>query len=229
MTSLVPQDEIEIELHDGSTLYEILTKAASQKATAEPETVAKRPKVIPVSDKAQAALKHVTDDLKGTKLPSTRRALTHEEAVELIKLGVDVKAAKKTLEGAVAALKTAVFNHLDVHLEDDNDLEDLPLDEKTGHYLVAGEIVVPEVGLRFTRELREKAPDVTENHLLDLYESGEITRAEYLKATRSIREIDEAGLLKLIQARPEVLEALVEILDPTEVTAAFLIREVKKD
>lgn len=227
MTKLVPQND-DLKVEDTDTLETVLARVASRKVAAEAEVPHKTPKVIPVSPEQQKALQHVTRDLKATNLPADRRALTEEEQRELAVLGRDVKRSEKILSVAVQALKTAVFNHFDVRLEEDNDPEDLPVDQKTGHYLVAGELGVESEGLRFIRQLSPSAPDITADNLLDLYEDGFLTRQEYLKATRQTRVVDEDGLMDVIRARPEVLADIEPILTPGKVTASFHIREVKK-
>lgn len=229
MTQLVPQLPDDLTIQDEDNLSTLLTRVASRKVVAEPEVPHKEPRVIPVSEVQQKALWHITRDLRTTPLPEDRRMLTHAEQADLITLGKDVKAAEKALAVAVAALKTAVFNHFDVSLERDNPDEDLPYDEKTGHYLVGGELVVEEAGLRFTRELKQGSPDLTADHLLTLFEEGKMTRAEYLKATRQIREVDEDGLMNVLRKRADLLADIEEIIEPGKVTASFHIREVKKE
>lgn len=228
MTQLVPQAS-DLVVKDDDTVDTLLTRVAARKAVAEPETPHKEPRVIPVSEVQQNALKHVTRDLRTTNLPSERRLLSPAEIADLITLGVDVKASEKTLAVANAAIKTAVFNHFDVGLEMSNPDEELPYDEKSGHYLVKNELVVEDKGLRFCRELKQGSPDLTADHLLALYEDGKMTRAEYLKSTRQIRVLDEDGLMAVLRKRADFLEDIEEVIEPGKVTASFHIREVKKD
>ena len=225
MTSLVPHQDAEL-LKDGDSLTDVLTRLADSKVVAEAERPSTPPKIIPVTPEAMAALKRLSVDLGAVALPSERRALTDTEANHLILLHRDTKAAEKALKMTAASVKEAVFNHLDVRLEEDNEPEALPVD-KNGHYLVKGEFEPKGTGLRFCRELRQAAPDITGEDLLSLYEGGKITREQYLKATRQVRVVDEEGLLKVIKTDPTILEALAEVVEPGAVTAAFTVREVK--
>lgn len=228
MTQLVPQTD-ELTVKDDDNLASLLTRVASRKVVAEPEVPHKEPRVIPVSEAQQKALQHVSRDLKVTELPSERRLMAPTEIHNLAVLGKDVKTAEKVLSIANAGIKTAVFNHFDVGLEISNPDEELPYDEKSGHYLVNCELVVEEEGLRFTRECRQAAPDLTADHLLALYEDGKMTRAEYLKATRQVRVLDEDGLMNVLRKRADLLEDIEEIIEPGKVTASFYIRDVKKE
>lgn len=229
MTQLVPQTPDTLEVQDEDNLSTLLTRVASRKVVAEPEVPHKTPKVVPVSPAQQKALQHVSRDLKVTELPSERRLMSPTEIHNLAVLGKDVKTAEKVLSIANAGIKTAVFNHLDVGLEISNSGEDLPYDEKSGHYLVGGDVVVEEAGLRFCRELRQGSPDLTADHLLSLYEDGKMTRTEYLKATRQVRVLDEDGLMKVLRTRADLLADIEEIIEPGKVTASFYIRDIKKE
>lgn len=229
MTQLVPQTPDTLKVQDEDNLSTLLTRVASRKVVAEPEVPHKTPKVVPVSPAQQKALQHVSRDLKVTELPSERRLMSPTEIHNLAVLGKDVKTAEKVLSIANAGIKTAVFNHLDVGLEISNSGEDLPYDEKSGHYLVGGDVVVEEAGLRFCRELRQGSPDLTADHLLSLYEDGKMTRTEYLKATRQVRVLDEDGLMKVLRTRADLLADIEEIIEPGKVTASFYIRDIKKE
>lgn len=229
MTQLVPQTPEDLSVHDDDNLETLLTRIASRKVVAEPEVPHKEPKVVLVPPRQKSALRHLARDLDGLELPSERRTLTESEQKNFVLLAADAKQATKAVSMAVDAIKTAAFNHMDVTLEADNDIEDLPYDEKTGHYLVDCELVVEGTGYKFTRELRQGSPDLTHEHLLALYEDGKLTRPEYLKATRQIRVVDEDGVMDVIRKRPDVLADIEEIIEPGKVTASFWVREVPKE
>jgi hypothetical protein len=228
MTNLIPQTA-DLEVHDDDNLESLLTRVASRKVVAEPEVPHKTPKVVAVPPRQKAALKHLARDLDGFELPSERRTLTEAEQRSMVLMTHDAKAAAKAVSAATAAIKTAVFNHFDVTLESDNDIEDLPYDEASGHYLVDCELLVEGTGLKFTRELRQGSPDLTHEHLLALYEDGKLTRDEYLKATRQVRVVDEDGVMKVIRNRPDILADIEEVIEPGKVTASFWVREVPKE
>lgn len=228
MTQLVPQ-ATDLAVQDDDNLSTLLTRVAARKVVAEPEVAHKEPRVVPVSETQQKALWSVAVDLGATTLPTSRRTLELDEQIDLATIARDAKIAEKTLKVANAAIKTAFFNHFDVTLEEDNPDEELPYDEKSGHYLVDCELVLEEEALRITRELRQGAPDLTADHLLALYEDGKMTRAEYLKATRQVRVLDEDGLMSVLRKRADLLEDIEEVIEPGNVTASFWIRDVKKE
>jgi hypothetical protein len=227
MTALVPQ--IPASVLDGAEdLATVIKNLADRKVTAAPEKPAVAPKVVPVQKAALAALNRLSDELTTTELPTERRALTLKEQRELLALASDAKSAKKALDMAVAGVKTAVFNHFDVNLEEDNYVDELPVDPKTGHYLVENQMEVPGSGKKFVRQLAQGSPTVTGDALRRLFEEGKLTRRQYYAATYrpEVRPVDEDGLLDLLKTKPELLDVLAEVIIPGTVTASFWVRDV---
>jgi hypothetical protein len=230
MTTLVPQ--VPASALDGAAdLAAVIKTLADRKVTAAPEKPSAAPKVVPVKAEAKAAISRLNDELASTELPSERRALSLLEQKELLALGSDAKAAEKALKVAVAAVKTSVFNHFDVGLEADNYADELPVDEKTGHYLVENELEVSGTGKKFVRQLSQGSPTVTGDALRKLYDEGKISRRQYYQATYrpEVRPVNEEGLLDLLKSKPELLDVLAEVITPGTVTASFWIRDVKDD
>jgi hypothetical protein len=232
VTTLVPQAQASAP--DGAAdLDSVLKAIAAKKPSSVPEKPTTAPKIVEVSDATKTAISRLNDDLSTTHLPSERRRLSPTELTELAKLGTDAKLVQKGVEQAVAAVKQAAFNHLDVGLETDNDPETLAdyLDPKSGHYLVKGEQEIPGTGKRFVRELAQASPTITATDLKGLWEEGKISRALYYRLTRKVavpRELDEAALLAELKKNPRVADLIAPAVQPGKITASFWIRDIKE-
>jgi hypothetical protein len=228
MTSLVPQAGQTVE--KAKSLTDALKTLANRKPAASPQKASEAPRVVPVSPEAFDAISRLSDELRAVELPSERRSLTVQERVALMELADDAKKAKQATEDAVAAVKTAVFNHFDVGLEEDEDA--LPLDAKGEHYLVAEELPVPGTGKKFVRQLAESAPQISAPKIKKLWDEGKISRSVYYRITRQPvvpREVDEEGLLDELKRNPELFSVLGEAITPGRVTASFWIRDTEGD
>ena len=230
MTSLVPQAQASA-LDGAADLESVIKTLANRKVKSVSERPSKAPKIVPVTQTQRDAISRLNDDLSSTTLPLTRRLLNETELAQTLALASDAKLAIKAATVAVDHVKTAVFNHLDIGLETDNDASDLPSDAK-GHYLVDGEIIVGDTGQRFTRETRQASPALTEAGLKQLLNDGKITRAAYMRMTQHVeapRVLNEDGLLAELKRNPELLEVIAEVIEPGQVTSSFWVRDVKKE
>lgn len=160
-------------------------------------------------------------------LPATRRELRSHELTGFLTEQEELNAAKKVIEKRLGQIKDSVSDHFDVVVEKAGIAEPgkTPVD-KNGHYLVGGsskekrlEARVPGAATCFVREKAEDKTSLSGALLLDLYESGKITRAEYLAVTTEVtsRVLDQsklrAGLLsKARMARTqEIIEAITVV------------------
>jgi hypothetical protein len=233
VTTLVPQAQASAP--DGAAdLDSVLKAIAARKPASAPEKPATAPKIVEVSQATRDAITRLNRELSTTVLPSERRRLSPTELIELSRLGTDAKLVQKGVEQAVAAVRQAAFNHLDVGLEADNDPETLAdyLDSKNGHYLVEGEQEIPGTGKRFVRQLAQSAPIITAAELKKLWEQGKISRALYYRLTKKVevpRELDEDALLDELKRCPEVADKIAEAIQPGKVTASFWIRDVSSE
>lgn len=227
MTELVPQTQASAP-EGAADLATILKRIANTKVASEPERPVGDVKVVPVPKGTVEAISRLNSVLKTVKLPSERRRLTKAEQTKLISLGSDAKLVEKTLKTAIQSVKTAFYNHLDVGLETDNDVDGLPVDP-AGHYLVAGSMEVPGTGKKIVRQLNSGQAQITEAGLKSLYEKGQITREQYRNTTKHVdspRVVDEDGLLEEIKRDPNLMAALAQIVEPGKTHSSFWIKDV---
>lgn len=208
--TLVPQSVGETE-----SLQDVL-KALSgpQSEQRRPETP---PRTIPVPGEALRALETLAEDLALTVYPATRRKLGPSEAYRYSSLLRNIKLAEKTFDKARDAIKTSVFNHLDIEVEEAE--VEAAVDAK-GHYLVTGSIGA------LNREIRQGAPSVEIEGLQALLDKGKITRGQYLKMTRKPdvpRVVDEEGVLAALKKDPSLLNVLGGAIVPGKTTAALTV------
>jgi hypothetical protein len=228
-TSLVPQTPVEIK--DTDSLAEILRKATeaahkpNAKALQKPSD-ATAP--VGVSEGTRKALTSLYDLLGAVQLPSERRALTPAEQENAARLHSSAKQAETAVKEAIEAVRTAIFNHLDFELEKAGTAGGVAKDKK-GFYLVAGEVPIPAQRVRMTRELRERSPEVTPDHLRSLLRRGKISHAEYKKITKTEVTVDDAGLTSLLKAKPNVLLDLADEIGPGTVWSALYTKPMEED
>lgn len=227
MTSLVTQN---VDASSATDLESILRNLANRKVTEVPakrEAAPTGSAVVPVADKTVQAIARLNERLATVELPTSRRLMLAEELVSATNLGLDAKIVKKGAEDAVNAIKAAVFNHLDVELEDTSNVSDLPVD-KSGHYLVEGELDIPGTGQTLSRELKQDAPTLTEQSLWRLVEQGKLPRKTYYRITKKARRnVDEEALLEELKSNPVLESVIRDAIEPGKVTAAFWIRPTK--
>lgn len=233
-TSLVTQSSVDIS--DTDDLTEILKRLTNAKPT-EVEAVqspSKAINTIQVTETATKALTSLRDLLGAVALPSTRREATPSELEAMAELVKTAKAAVEAVNAATEGVREAAFNHFDVSLEEmvgpDGEV-DADIDRK-GHYLVKQEIFVPGQNVRLTRELREQQPKVTATDLRTLWKSGQITREDYMTATKHVdtpREVVNEQLAALLKRKPQLLPVIAGAITPGDVTAAFYVREPVKN
>lgn len=187
--------EIELKANPDLSLTDVL----AQLSTLPPIDPAKRPKqptaVELVTDGLMSAIKAIPG-IFGSVKPRGRRQLTKPELASLETEKTQIDTALKALSKRKDEIHSMLSVHADVVAEKRklaND--DTPQDSK-GHYLLAApgspEIIPIEGSSRyFTREKSSDKATLSMDKLLALYESKEITRAEYLAFTTTQRTIDE--------------------------------------
>lgn len=176
-----------------------LTEVLAQLATLPPVAKEKRPKpptaVELVTDGLMKAIKALPDVFGQVKLRG-RRQLTKAEIATLEAEKEEIDAAIKALGKRKDEIHVMISVHLDVSAEKKKLVtEETPQDNK-GHYLIAApgnpEIIPIEGSSRyFTREKASDKVTLSMDKLLALYESGGITRAEFLGFTKRTDAIDE--------------------------------------
>lgn len=196
-------------------------KRGIKKAEKDVEPVVHEPTIV-ISPETKKAVRSLAKAIEELDLPTERRALSTPEQKKILSTLTQVKSVDKLVKDTTAAIKVAAFNHLDISLDDSD--EEIPTDSK-GYYLRSGEIRVEGEKKRISREVRSPAPYVTAEGLMSLVEQGKISKRDYLKATRKPpRVVNEEGLLDLLKSKPELMDAMSEIIQQDASNVAMYLR-----
>lgn len=183
-------------------------------------------------------------------LVETRRALEPQEIADLFTERETVKKVVEVLSGRVEVINENVRTHVDVDHEargiavpKDYVREGVVLTEATprdaaGHYIFAAKseptrVNIPGTNKDFSLEYRagqDGGVEINATHLLDLYESGEITRAQYLALTSERRVFDEKKAADAIVKDPTLLAVIQKITRPkapTKPGTSLFVRKAK--
>lgn len=146
--------------------------------------------------------------------PDKRRALTDAESTALYRERETLRAILEPLGNRDELIKEYVRNHLDVTAEKDKVADPVETERDAhGHYIVAAlgkpeRARIPGTDQAWSREYRSGTVTISGGDLLDLYESGQITRETYLSFTREVRVFDEAKTTAAIVKDPSLLDVL---------------------
>ena len=168
----------------------------------------------------------------GKVQPHRLGKLTEEQVVKLHDEYGVLKTVLDTLKTREAGIKTIVRGHMAAEAaEDEKVTEDTEYD-KHGFPVIARKgapqrSAVPGTNQVFSLEFRAGSPEIMEDRLLELYETGQIDRKTYLSFTREVRVFDEERALKAIQDDPELLELLRQITRRSRVGTNFHVRQPK--
>lgn len=192
--------EVDVQLAKDPNLN--LATLLGELATLPPIDPKKRPKpstaVELVTDSLMKAIA-VIPDVFGKVKPRGRRQLTKGELADLKAEKVEVDEAIKALEARKKEIHKMVSVHFDVVAEKLKRTDETTPQNKDGHYILASPgnpetALVPESDKHFTREKAKDTVTYSFSKLLELYESGEITRTDFLAFTSPARVIDEAKI-----------------------------------
>lgn len=204
---------------------DLLTKLARTRTTEIVPLPAEPPVPATITDKAKAALNRLPK-VFGKVVPTTRRMLEDQEVKDLVAERETLDEIEKMAKDRKEAIRTTVFNHLDVEFEAKHadEVGETPREEN-GHFVVTGEIKVPGVDKRFTREVRSGSVDLTSDDLKALEAEGLITHQDFLDATEPIRYLNENKLMLLLKRKPELVRVIAPRIKTSKTTASFYMRK----
>lgn len=196
--------------------------------------------ITPVQAEALIAL----PDVFGKVQPGTRRTLSPEEIVALYKEREVIKTISELLDGREDDIKTTIRHHMDVDAEERGvAVPKAKVDaasgevivaaterDANGHYVLCSKgkperLPIPGTNQSWSREYRAGGVNTDQGErLLALYESGEITREDYLAFTKEVRVYDPTKAMESIKKNPERLGLLRRISQRTGVSTALWVR-----
>jgi hypothetical protein len=202
-TELVPSlpfdfDKLGVELKNDPSLNlsDVLARLATIQPI-DPDKPVKTASVVElVTGELMLAIEEIPKVFGKVKPPASRRLLNNTELAKLRIEKIQIDTAMKALTARKNEIHTMVSVHFDVVAEEHKkiDPEKTPKSAK-GHYLIASpgnpERADIKDGLKhFTREKAKDTVEWSMDALLDLLESGKITRAEFRAITSTQHVID---------------------------------------
>lgn len=210
-----------LALRDGTkTLREVASDLLDPLPPEEPSTdvipfpAVPRPLVLEEKHRKALAL---LPKVFGKVVVDKRRRLTSDEIATLHEERETVKTVMGVLEGRADAIAENIRHHVDVQAEKDGLADpETTLRDAQGHYILARpqnptRVNIPGTNEAFSLEYRSGSTgtaSVDNNLLLDLYESGKISREEYLAVTAERRVFDEEKATKAVIKNPALLDVI---------------------
>lgn len=178
-----------------------------------------------ISQEQSEALEKVVE-IFGKITPQERRTLEPAEIEGLLEERGVLDQIKKMAQSRQDDIRTTVFNHLDVLVEQEGLDEDAERD-KDGHYAVAGEVAIGDVTTKFVRQISQRSPSITEGSLKALVDDpdADFTHEDYLSMTSPVRVIDENKVMLVLKKRPDLLPAIAKATQPGGKTASLYQRK----
>lgn len=213
-----------VDVGDAKDLVQVLAKIAPE------PTKVPAPSKVPLPRKLTDEQKEALDKFPavyGQVVPQERRALEVAEASALLDEKDTLKTIKKLAADREQDIRTTVFNHLDVLVEEEGLDESAERDDK-GHYVVAGEVFGEDDSPhKFVRQVSEQSPALSEAALRELSEDPEVefTHDDYLAMTSPIRVVDENKVMLELKKRPELLSAIQKAVTPGRKSASLYARK----
>jgi hypothetical protein len=217
-TALVPisavlRDRVRKELTKGADLESVLGELVRPEAAALPERAVPAPMVL---TGAQVSALSALPDLYSKICPTSARPLSADERVKIL-------TERETIEALLAlkdrkeAIREILATDLDREAErlglvtpeeievDGKTIPATPRDAK-GHYLLKHDIPVPELGKKIDRSLSPATwkTKIDPGRLLEAYETGKITRAQYFAVTAEARSFSSEKAAKAVAKDPEL-------------------------
>lgn len=223
-----------IALRDGASLLDVAKTFLEPEPDHEPGAAMVPFPPVPqtpiLTDEDKAALVRLPE-VFGKVIVEQRRRLEDDEIAALYDEREVVKQVMSVLDGRVEVINENVRTHVDVDHEErgiavpkDFVREGKVLTEATprdakGHYIFARpqqptRVRIPGTNMDFSLEYRKGSDSgvtIDSNHLLDLYEAGEITREQYLAVTREVRVFDEKKASAAILRDETLLEVIAKV------------------
>lgn len=225
MTKKLSQSDIEsarVMLRDGdedlSTILDTLTSTSyALTSKTKNEVVQAAPSSVKITGEVREALV-LLPQVFGKTLVEDRRTMTNTEVSDAYTEFKTLRTIAATLKQREEVLKENVRIHMDVAAEQDGDATDRTPVDASGHYILPAPgdpVRLPvdgsneEFSLEY-RSGRKGTVSVSSEALLEAYESGQITRDQYLSLTREVRVFDEEKASQAILKDTSLLQVVRE-------------------
>lgn len=232
-TAVSPTDQALSLLSEGSLVsFTDLLRTVAKADTTAVARQADLPVPVRLSDPQRAAFERLPEllDAQEAVCPTERRKLTPGEVVALLDEREMLDAVAEVIEARKSAHRAAIFNAMDVALEETVlDAAERPDQDDKGHYLHKTTLEVPDRPKCFSRELRTSSPSLSADDLLALVEDPDVdfTHDDYLSCTTQVRVLDEAKFMLHLRKRPAIVAGVRKATKPGSTTASCFVRKRK--
>lgn len=166
------------------------------------------PAVIAITEADQVALVAIVDQY-GKVAPSTARLLSKAEQKAIVEERVTIDKILGLLKTRKdTSIRETLANHLDRAAERDGKVKESTERDSRGHFCLKQDEPVADTSLKISRSVSEPKPVVSSAELFKAYESGALTREEYLAVTvvpDVSRVFDETKARKAMGKDPSLL------------------------
>lgn len=200
-------NKIAAAINTGSISWDDLLKALAPE-TPEDVSVEVAP-LQPITDIHRQAIE-LLDKVYGQVAPLERRTLQGQELHDLHEERDILKTVETLAKERTNQIRTYILNHADILAEQDG-LNKTAMREKDGHYATARRIPIPDTDMDWSVEPREGVASLDVNILKALAASDEVpdfTHEDYIAMTTQTRVFDESKAMKMLAARPELVEVV---------------------
>jgi hypothetical protein len=221
----------QISLKPGMTLADVMADlfALKDKALIAASGTSDLAMEADLSDIEVASMEELRSLMEEQKFPVTAREATEDERAWMIAVRNAASTVYKMAERIRdKQVKPAAHNHFDRVAEREGLVNENTLRTKDGHYVIEDKssFRVPEEERTIHRIYKRGSASygqtlISGEKLLELYESGEITRAQYLRWTEATRVLREDRILEDGQKDPEVFAVLAKITTTTSPTVSI--------
>ena len=215
---VLPQDLSETVLKDGATLTDVLKAERARSVVAPVEEPTPLPTSVVLDEETLRATTLVAAKLSQVTLPRKRRSLNEAELKSLTEALILVLKVRSGAKQAEDKIKQVFQTHADSVALVDGLPDETTKRNKDGFFVLEDTTSMAVDGLpkKVVRVTVEPTPVLTEAEIRHLEKVGVLTHAEYLKATRPARVIDEDGVLDLIRKRGHDLAVVLAAQAKTE-------------
>lgn len=202
-------------LRDGKD-FKALTDALS-----DDHPYAEAPKVpsltgVTLTTEMAEALQDLLSVFGGTEIDRIRM-LSPAEVLGLTREVLAIEAVSDHLTARVEEVKERIRYHLDLSAVADGRVTNDTVQDVHGHWIVARKgapetVKVPDLDRSWSREYRSGSSKIDEGLLLEMYETGQITRDDYLALTVEKRVFDVDKAMRSMQKEPRLIEIINKII-----------------
>lgn len=227
--SIIAQGRLALR-KDGADLKSVAAAMLEDEPYDEART-AEPAKRVEMSDALVHAL-GVLPAVFGSRQVTEIRQLTEEELRLLGEEQITISEIVKPLETRLEAIKETVRHHMDLTAVADGKVSADTERDSHGHVVVARkskpeQVAIPGQNKVWSREYRAGRVDIDGARLLDLYETGEITREQYLSFTKAIRVFDEDKAFNAMAKDPSLIGVFRRIIKKGRPGTSLFLRNKK--